>query len=211
MARFIPPRHAPLTTLVVTLWYRAPELLLGTPSYTTSIDIWSLGCIFGELLHKTPLLPGKNEVDELAQIFALCGLPNDKSWPEFYRLPNAKSLKLPRDTRSPGPVIRTKFPFLTNSGTELLTSMLALNPEKRPTAREVLEHGYFKESPKPKPMEMFPTFPSRAGQERRKKWSPDAPKRGDAPGMKAGEIDFSGLFEGREEEMKGAGFILRMG
>ena len=69
MARFCgdpPPNN--LTQLVVTLWYRAPELLLGTTSYGSAIDMWSLGCIFGELLSKQPLLQGKNEVDELSKV-----------------------------------------------------------------------------------------------------------------------------------------------
>ncbi len=208
MARYIPPSHAPLTQLVVTLWYRAPELLLGTQSYGTEIDIWGIGCIFGELLIKKPLLPGKNEVDELALIFSLCGLPSEKTWPGFYRLPNAKSLKMPRDNRSSAKFDRAKFPFLTAAGIDLLSLMLALNPEDRPTAREALKHPYFREQPKPKPSEMFPTFPSKAGQEKRRKKSPNAPKRGEAPGLK--HVDFSSLFAGREEEEKGAGFQLKM-
>lgn len=85
--------------------------------------------------------------------------------------------------------------------------LLSLNPEHRPSAREVLEHGYFKEQPKPKPKEMFPTFPSKAGQERRRKRTPNAPKRGERAG---GEIDFSGIFANRDEEQKGAGFMLRV-
>jgi cell division cycle 2-like protein len=209
MARYIPPANAPLTQLVVTLWYRAPELLLGTRDYGTEVDMWSIGCIFGELLAKEPLLQGKNEVDELSLIFSLCGLPSEKTWPQFYRLPNSKSLKLPRDHRNAPGFNRAKFPFLTASGIELLSSLLSLNPDHRPTAKEVLDHPYFKEQPKPKPTEMFPTFPSKAGQERRRKKSPNAPKRGEAPGME-GSLDFSSIFKGREEEEKGAGFQLKM-
>ena len=173
--------------------------------------MWSLGCIFGELLLKAPLLPGKNEVDALTLIFELCGLPSEKTWLEFYRLPNAKSLKLPRDSANPkasGSVIRAKFPFLTTAGADLLSGLLALNPERRPTAREMLAHPYFAESPKPKPPEMFPTFPSKAGQEKRRVREPLAPRRGDAPGLK--DVDFSGIFAKREEEQRGAGFTLRM-
>ena len=69
MARFCgdpPPEN--LTQLVVTLWYRSPELLLGATTYDSSIDMWSIGCIFGELLTKNPLLQGKNEVDELSKV-----------------------------------------------------------------------------------------------------------------------------------------------
>ncbi|KAF2712389.1 Pkinase-domain-containing protein [Pleomassaria siparia CBS 279.74] len=208
MARMIPPPHAPLTQLVVTLWYRAPELLLGAHTYDTSVDMWSLGCIFGELLLKEPLLPGKNEVDSLTLIFTLCGLPTEKKWPAFYRLPNAKSLKMPRESRNTGSIIRAKFPFLTNAGAELLSSLLSLNPEGRPSAKEMLAHPYFAENPRPKPPDMFPTFPSKAGQEKRRVREPLAPKRGEAPGIQ--QIDFSGIFANRDEEEKGAGFTLRM-
>ncbi|PVI04879.1 Pkinase-domain-containing protein [Periconia macrospinosa] len=210
MARYIPPPGAPLTQLVVTLWYRAPELLLGAETYGTEIDVWSLGCIFAELLLGAPVLQGKNEVDELALIFALCGVPTEKSWPGFWRLPNAKGLKIPRDSSSSlktASQIRTKFPFLTAAGVDLLSSMLALNPDLRPTAGEVLRHPYFSEAPKPKPMELFPTFPSKAGQERRRKASPNAPKRGDAQGLQ--NLDFSSIFANREEQA-GAGFQLRV-
>ncbi|KAL5118072.1 hypothetical protein ACEQ8H_004059 [Pleosporales sp. CAS-2024a] len=210
MARYMPPANAPLTQLVVTLWYRAPELLLGATTYSAEIDMWSIGCVFGELLVKEPLLQGKNEVDQLSHIFTLCGLPTEKSWPAFYRLPNAKSLKLPRAPSSPG-FNRAKFPFLTASGTTLLQSLLSLNPEGRPTAKEVLQHEFFKEQPKPKPSEMFPTFPSKAGQEkRRRRTSPNAPKRGEKGGLGGGSVDFSGLFAGREDEERGGGFQLKM-
>lgn len=76
MARYFgdpPPPN--MTQLVVTLWYRAPELLLGTDKYDTAIDMWSLGCIFGELLAKEPLLQGKNEVDELSKVDEHCNPP----------------------------------------------------------------------------------------------------------------------------------------
>src|SRR3984957_20042776 len=68
MARYTGDPPPKLTQLVVTLWYRAPELLLGTENYGSAIDIWSIGCIFGELLTKEPLLQGKNEVDELSKV-----------------------------------------------------------------------------------------------------------------------------------------------
>ena len=215
MARYTgDPPPSKLTQLVVTLWYRAPELLLGAEKYGPEIDMWSVGCIFGELLSKEPLLQGKNEVDQLSQIFALCGIPSEQSWPSFRRLPNAKSLRLPRTTpQNSGAVLRAKFPFLTTAGSALLTSLLALNPAARPTASEVLEHAYFKEDPKAKSTAMFPTFPSKAGQEKRRRApSPSAPMRGDAPalGGKGGQVDFSGIFDGREDVEGGAGFSLKL-
>ncbi|KAI9848365.1 MAG: hypothetical protein M1838_000551 [Thelocarpon superellum] len=216
MARYFGDPPPKMTQLVVTLWYRAPELLLGAEQYGREVDLWSVGCIFGELLTKEPLLQGKNEVDQLskarrAAIFELCGIPTDENWPGFKRLPNAKSLRLPRTQQNVGAVIRAKFPFLTSTGTSLLTSLLSLNPSRRPTAKEVLAHAYFKEDPKPKSTAMFPTFPSKAGQEkRRRRASPNAPKRGDAPRLAGDAADLSGIFADRELEETGAGFSLKL-
>ncbi len=145
------------------------------------------------------------------QIFELCGIPTEENWPGFKRLPYAKSLRLPRTQQNVGAVIRAKFPFLTSAGNELLTSLLALNPARRPTASEVLAHPYFREDPKPKSTAMFPTFPSKAGQEKRRRIvSPSAPKRGEAPRLDGQVADFSGIFAGRENEESGAGFQLKL-
>ncbi|KFY40083.1 hypothetical protein V494_03664 [Pseudogymnoascus sp. VKM F-4513 (FW-928)] len=208
MARYYGDPSPKLTQLVVTLWYRAPELLLGADKYGTDVDMWSVGCIFGELLTREPLLQGKNEVDELSRIFELCGIPTEELWPGFRRLPNARSLRLPKNPATHGSVIRSKFPFLTTAGSSLLSSLLSLNPAGRPSAQEVLDSQYFKEDPKMKSTAMFPTFPSKAGLEKRRRHTPNAPIRGDAPGLQS--IDFSGIFAGREEEEKGGGFSLKL-
>ncbi|KAI0104183.1 Pkinase-domain-containing protein [Nemania sp. FL0031] len=213
MARYVGDPPPQLTQLVVTLWYRAPELLLGTKTYGAPVDMWSVGCIFGEILTREPLLPGKNEVDTLSKIFELCGIPTDESWPGFRRLPNARSLRLPSSKNSPaaatGSVIRAKFPLLTAAGSALLSGLLSLNPDARPTAKEMLQHEYFRQDPKPKHEALFPTFPSKAGQERRRRHdTPNAPGRGQAAAM--GAVDFSGIFAGRDKEERGGGFSLRM-
>lgn len=80
----------PYTHLVVTLWYRAPELLLGGKLYSTAIDMWSLGCIMAELLSKEPLFNGKTEVEQLDKIFRILGTPNEAIWPGFSKLPGVK-------------------------------------------------------------------------------------------------------------------------
>ena len=232
MARYYGDPPPKLTQLVVTLWYRGPELLLGADEYGAAIDMWSLGCIFGELLKKGPLLQGKNEVDQLSkviypvtsstlfmaemkysQIFELCGVPTNATWPGFKRLPNARSLRLPPNPnpRTTGSIIRSQFPFLTNAGTSLLGSLLSLNPSARLSASEVIAHPYFKEDPRPKSAAMFPTFPSKAGQEKRRKVaSPSAPKRGQEAPSLGSVADFSGIFAGRETEEVGGGFSLKM-
>ncbi|ROW12637.1 hypothetical protein VMCG_00376 [Cytospora schulzeri] len=209
MARYVGDPPPKLTQLVVTLWYRAPELLLGAASYGEAVDMWSVGCIFGELLTREPLLQGKNEVDELTKIFELCGVPTEDTWPGFRRLPNAKSLRLPANRATAGSVIRAKFPLLTAAGASLLNGLLSLNPARRPSAKEMINHEYFRQDPRPKSEAMFPTFPSKAGQERRRRRdTPNAPGRGQAAEL--GAVDFSGIFNGREKEERGGGFSLRM-
>ncbi|KAK3301593.1 kinase-like domain-containing protein [Chaetomium strumarium] len=213
MARYVGDPPPKLTQLVVTLWYRAPELLLGATRYSAAIDMWSIGCIFGELLTREPLLQGRNEVDELTKIFELCGIPTEETWPSFRRLPNARGLRLPSNSNKSamtGSVIRAKFPLLTSAGVALLNGLLSLDPDKRPTAKEMLAHEYFKQDPKPKQEAMFPTFPSKAGQERRRRReTPNAPARGQEA-VEIGAVDFSGIFSGREREERGGGFSLRM-
>ncbi|KAL4910360.1 hypothetical protein BDW74DRAFT_144951 [Aspergillus multicolor] len=211
MARYYGDPPPKLTQLVVTLWYRSPELLLGAETYGPEVDMWSMGCIFGELLTKEPLLQGKNEVDQVSKIFALTGPPTNQTWPGFRSLPNAKSLRLPPAQSSSTILPRSKFPFLTNAGLQLLSSLLALNPTSRPTASECLTHPYFREDPRPKPKEMFPTFPSKAGMEkRRRRETPEAPKRG----QEAPKLDFASVFGGQaggDSGETGAGFTLRLG
>jgi cell division cycle 2-like len=204
-----PPPHN-LTQLVVTLWYRAPELLLGTDVYGPEIDVWSIGCVFGELLRKEPLLQGKTEADQLSKIFSLVGTPSEQSWPGFRRLPNARALRIPlsKPENSGAALLRPQFPLLTASGVDLLAAMLSLNPDDRPSPAQALGHAFFAENPRPKPTTMFPTFPSKAGGERRRRVSsPTAPKRGDAPMIDVNE--FTGLFSADVD--KGAGFSLKLG
>lgn len=211
MARYFsePPPH--LTQLVVTLWYRSPELILGAETYGRPVDVWSLGCIFGELLKKEPLMTGKNEVDQLSKIFELCGVPNEDTWPGFRRLPNARSLRLPRTEQNMGSVLRAKFPLLTGNGAKLLASLLELNPDSRPSTKQILKHPYFQEEPRAKAPSMFPSFPSKAGQERRRRIvSPSAPKRGEGPQVGINGADFSGIFSSRDGEAKGGGFQLKV-
>ncbi|KAL6862111.1 protein kinase [Trichoderma novae-zelandiae] len=210
MARYVGDPRPKLTQLVVTLWYRAPELLLGARAYDAAVDMWSVGCIMGELITREPLLQGANEVGQISKVFELCGVPTDDSWPSFRRLPNARSLRLPKQAppHASGSVIRARFPSLTAAGASLLGALLSLDPERRPSARDVLDHDYFRQDPKPKPESLFPTFPSKAGQERRRRHEPDAPVRGQAVAL--GDVDFSGIFQGRDKEERGAGFSLRM-
>ncbi|EIN13497.1 Pkinase-domain-containing protein [Punctularia strigosozonata HHB-11173 SS5] len=171
-----------MTQLVVTLWYRAPEILLGAKIYSTAVDIWSVGCIFAELILKEPLFQAKGEIELIAMIFKLLGPPSTNPaspsfsyWPDFPTLPLVKTLTIP----PPHPHgFRQKFPYLTNAGIDLMMKLLTYDPERRITAEEALKHPYFSESPLPKHPDMFGTFPSAAaGEKRRKPDSPTAPVR----------------------------------
>jgi cyclin-dependent kinase 10 len=95
LARTLSLPGKPMTPNVVTLWYRAPEVLFGDSNYTTAIDLWSAGCIMGELMQHKPLLPGNTEQVQLDLIVKLLGSPNDTIWPGFSKLPSAKLLILP--------------------------------------------------------------------------------------------------------------------
>eukprot|EP00741_Cyanophora_paradoxa_P006487 tig00001003_g6280.t1 len=156
----------PYTHMVVTLWYRAPELLLGAKSYSTAIDMWSAGCIFAEMLQREPLVMGKGEIDQIDKIFRLLGTPTKEIWKGVDELPNFKKV---RWVQQPYNNLRQKFPpasfipgkpHLSEAGFDLLNRMLTYDPVKRISAAEALRHPWFQESPPAKDPELMPTFPS---------------------------------------------------
>ena len=152
------------TPLVVTLFYRAPELLLGAETYSPAIDMWSLGCIFAEVLLGHPLFRETSEMAMLSKILSTVGEPTADSWPEFESLPNAKSIQLTGETENTLPQIFSAGyavsgpELLTRQGVQFLCGLLALNPAKRLTAAEALDHEYFREFPPPCHRRLLPTF-----------------------------------------------------
>ena len=76
---------------VVTLWYRAPEILLGAKEYSTPIDIWSIGCIFAEMAQRKALFIGDSEIDQIFKILTVQGTPNENYWPEALKYPDFKT------------------------------------------------------------------------------------------------------------------------
>jgi cell division cycle 2-like protein len=180
-----------LTPGVVTLWYRAPELLLGGDKYcySTAIDVWSVGCIFGEFIRNTILLPGSSEVDQTKKIFRFLGTPDETSWPGWRNLSGAHGLNIPPQRYH---ILNQKFneTELTPKGTELLLGLLRFDPERRITAAEAIEHPYFtQEKPIPKEERHMPTF--RPTQEGAHALREDVPKAAREP-VKEADVKYEG-------------------
>ncbi|CAH8391152.1 unnamed protein product [Eruca vesicaria subsp. sativa] len=135
-----------LTNQVTTLWYRAPELLLGATEYGPAVDIWSVGCVLAELLNGEPILPGKTEIDQVKKIYELCGSPDGNNWPGVSEMPLYKRSEpaLPLQRR----VIETYWHFDAHA-LELLECMLVLDPSKRISAKDALDSDYFWSEPLP--------------------------------------------------------------
>jgi serine/threonine protein kinase len=125
---------------VVTLWYRAPEILLGSKHYSTPVDIWSIGCIFAEMASRYPSFPGDSEIDELFRIFQNLGTPDEDSWPGVSSLPDYK-ITFPQWRAKQ---VSSYCPGLHDPlGRDLLSRMLSYDTSKRITAKAALEHPYF--------------------------------------------------------------------
>lgn len=134
----------PMSPYVVTLWYRAPELLFQSTNQSTAIDTWAAGCIFGELLLQKPLLPGRTEMQQIDLIIELIGTPTDKIWVGFSKTPIAQSYNV---KKQPFNNISHVFAGVSNAGIRLLNMLLIYDPHKRATAEDCLQSSYFKESP----------------------------------------------------------------
>lgn len=147
----------PMTQRVQSLWYRAPELLLGQKRYSPCVDVWSVGCIFAEMFLRKPIFEGKIEIHQLQLIFETTGVPSEETWPDFEKLPNWKTvpfkLSLPRWR-----IIFPEEDQLTDVGLELLRSLLECCPERRTSAIKAYEDPYFWEAPYPQEASMMPTF-----------------------------------------------------
>jgi len=132
------------TNEVVTLWYRAPDILLGSKNYSTSIDIWSIGCIFVEMINMKPLFPGNSEQDQMKKIFKVMGTPTVEKWPSVADLPEWKPENF---EKYPGISLSSICPKLEPEGLDLLDKLLRCNPSERITAKKALEHPYFSDIP----------------------------------------------------------------
>lgn len=124
---------------VVTLWYRAPDVLLGSRTYTTSIDIWSSGCILAEMFTGRPLFPGKTNDDQLVRIFKLLGTPNETSWPRVTEYPEWKAAF----PVYPGQPISNVLSMMDANALDLLQKLLTYQPHLRISAADSMKHPFF--------------------------------------------------------------------
>ncbi|XP_022963422.1 probable serine/threonine-protein kinase At1g54610 [Cucurbita moschata] len=138
---FIPKRRRPFTNRVVTLWYRAPELLLGSTDYGVGIDLWSAGCLLAEMFLGKPILPGRTEVEQLHKIWKLCGSPPKDYWDKM-KLPASFC---PPQNYQPG--FPEAFSGFSTPSFRLITTLLSLDPARRGTASSALQSEFFSSYP----------------------------------------------------------------
>jgi len=128
---------------VVTLWYRAPEILLGSDLYSIGVDVWAVGCIVAEMFANRPLFPGDSELDEIQKIFEILGTPTEETWPGVNQLPEFKKVFKKYHRKDLSTVIPNADPLAV----DLIAKMLECDPVKRISAKAALDHAYFDDLP----------------------------------------------------------------
>ncbi|KAF9678041.1 hypothetical protein SADUNF_Sadunf08G0170600 [Salix dunnii] len=156
LASFFDPNHKqPMTSRVVTLWYRPPELLLGATDYGVGVDLWSAGCILAELLAGKPIMPGRTEVEQLHKIFKLCGSPSEEYWKKS-KLPHATIFKPQQSYKR---CIAETFKDFPPSSMPLIETLLAIDPAERRTATAALRSEFFNTKPYACDPSSLPKYP----------------------------------------------------
>ncbi|CAG9529902.1 unnamed protein product [Cercopithifilaria johnstoni] len=125
---------------VVTLWYRAPEIILGTDHYTLGVDMWSIGCIFAEMASKQPLFMGDSEISQLYSIFRALSTPTEENWPGVTKLPHYQEL-FPQWKKCELEKLLDKY--MDSNDLTILKAMLSYDPAQRISAKQLLQHPYF--------------------------------------------------------------------
>lgn len=131
---------------VVTLWYRAPDVLLGSRTYSTSIDIWSVGCIFAEMITGYPLFRGRDNNDQLVQIMKIVGTPSDATLQQIKMNSPEIQIKQPL-SKHPKQPLHAIVPKAPRDAINLLEHLLQFEPNRRYDANEALAHPYFTAGP----------------------------------------------------------------
>ncbi|VBB25314.1 unnamed protein product [Acanthocheilonema viteae] len=140
LAREIGIPIRPFTHEVVTLWYRAPEILLGAKRYSYAIDIWSIGCIFAEMASKEALFAGESEIAQLYSIFSIMSTPTEENWPGVTKLPDYQEL-FPQWKNCNLEKFLDKY--MDSDDLAILKAMITYDPAQRVSAKQLLKHPYF--------------------------------------------------------------------
>jgi len=142
---------ARMTSQVVTRWYRAPELLLGSRAYSAGVDMWAVGCIFAELMLRTPYLPGDSDASQLTTIFRALGTPSQADWPHHQSLPNYAPFE-----QFPKQNLALLFTAASPESLDFLAQCLRYDPLRRLRSTDALQHAYFRTGPLPTPPDQLP-------------------------------------------------------
>eukprot|EP00933_Yihiella_yeosuensis_P061922 TRINITY_DN64796_c0_g1_i1.p1 TRINITY_DN64796_c0_g1~~TRINITY_DN64796_c0_g1_i1.p1 ORF type:complete len:319 (+),score=72.03 TRINITY_DN64796_c0_g1_i1:69-1025(+) len=129
---------------VITVWYRPPEILLGSPLYSVPVDIWSIGCVIAEMATGAPLFAGDSEIDTIFKIFQKFGTPNEQIWPGVGELPDFKGT-FPKWPKREWVNIRNTAAQMGQDGIDLLEQLMTYVPQRRISARRALQHRYFRD------------------------------------------------------------------
>jgi len=129
-----------MTDYVATRWYRAPEILLGSPDYTKGVDLWSVGCILGEMITEEPIFPGESTLNQLEKIMEVAGVPSQEDI-DGIRSEFAASM-IDSLSVSKGQTLQQMFPNADETTMDFITKLLYFNPDKRLTIEESLAHAY---------------------------------------------------------------------
>lgn len=189
LARSFADPYSPMTHQVITRWYRPPELFYKARFYSGAVDVWSCGCVFAELILRTPYLPGDSDIDQIDRICKALGTPTEDIWPGVSKL----EAYVPPAPNNIHPFRRIDFLSLFGTigevGVDLLRSMMMLDPRKRPTAKAVLTHEWWVTGERPTKKE---ELPRKGGGE--KKLGHDLARRGGELGDKvAKKLDFGSM------------------
>ncbi|KAJ3017310.1 Cyclin-dependent kinase 20 [Thoreauomyces humboldtii] len=136
----------PYSHQVATRWYRAPELLYGARMYDAGVDLWAVGCIFGELLNHSPLFPGQNDIDQLFCVLNVLGTPTKESWPDLETLPDYNKIQFPKMESVP---LEQVCPDASQEAVDLLKRFLVYSSKTRIPAKEALLDVFFFTKPLP--------------------------------------------------------------
>ncbi|KAI2623303.1 serine/threonine-protein kinase [Hypoxylon sp. NC1633] len=145
---FSDPYNKPMTSNVITRWYRPPELLFGAKYYSGAVDIWSVGLVFAELVMRTPFIAGNTEMHQINLICQAIGTPTEENWPGVTKLPDYTVEKEVHPIQGRD-YFMSMFGTVGPAGVDLLMKTLILDPKKRITAVEMLRHKWWHEDPKP--------------------------------------------------------------